>query len=176
METTRRRFAEMSCCLASRPTCSMRMSRRCSARVSSSSPASAASSFSAASVPASIFMARLTSSEAVSRSTLPISLRYMRTGSPVSMAVEVSARRARAREERLGLATRALGTERRASLTILASATLSDSPSSSSSNDSTSSSSSSPKSSSTETSAEKSSGESVAGEPLTSTPRERSAS
>ena len=91
----------------------MRMRRRCSARVSSSVPASAASSFSVASVPASIFMARLTSSEAVSRSTLPISLRYIRTGSPVSMAVEVSARRARAREERLGLATRALGTERK---------------------------------------------------------------
>ena len=85
-----------------------------------------------ASVPASIFMARWTSSEAVSRSTLPISLRYMRTGSPVSMTVEVSCLRARARLERLGLAVLALGTERRASLTAFASAALSDSPSSSS--------------------------------------------
>ena len=150
METTRRRFAEMSCCLASRPTCSMRMRRRCSARVSSISPFSAASSFSVASVPASIFMARWTSSSAVSRSTLPISLRYMRTGSPVSMTVEVSCRRAWARLERLGFETLALGTERRASLISLASLAASDSSSSSPSRESSSSekSSSEPKSSS----------------------------
>ena len=43
-------------------------------------------------------MARSTSSEAVSRSTLPISLRYMRTGSPVSITVEASMPRTRERE------------------------------------------------------------------------------
>ena len=153
----------------------MRMRRRCSARVSVSSPASAASSFSAASVPASIFMARLTSSEAVSRSTLPISLRYMRTGSPVSIAVEVSWRRARAREERLGLETRALGTERRASFTALASAALSDWSSSSSSNSSPETSSS--KSSSEESSSSMANSAGVDSEALlTSTPRARRAS
>ena len=97
METTRRRFALISACLASRPTCSTRERRRISARVSSSSPWFWASSFSVASRPASIFMARSTSSAAVRRSTLPISFRYMRTGSPVSMTVEASMPRGRVR-------------------------------------------------------------------------------
>ena len=126
------------------------MRRRCSARLSSMRPSSKSSSFWEAAVPASIFIARCTSSDAVSRSTLPISLRYMRTGSPVSITVVVSERRARAREERFGLETFALETERRASLTSRASFTASKSSSSSSSkSDESSKSSSDEKSSST---------------------------
>ena len=149
------------------------MRRRCSERVSSISPFSAASSFSVASVPASIFMARLTSSEAVSRSTLPISLRYMRTGSPVSMTVEVSTRRARARLERLGLDALALGTERRASLMALASLTASESSSSSSSRESSSESEPESSSKSSASSDEKSVEGALASLLMTSTPRER---
>ena len=153
------------------------MRRRCSERVSSISPFSAASSFSVASVPASIFMARLTSSEAVSRSTLPISLRYMRTGSPVSMTVEVSTRRARARLERLGLDALALGTERRASLMALASLTASESSSSSSSREPSSESESEPEpessSKSSASSDEKSAEGVLASLLMTSTPCER---
>ena len=93
METTRRKLASMSCCLASRPTCSMRPRRRFSRRSSSTPSASARSSSSVAATPASIFMARSISSAAVSRGTLPISLRYMRTGSPVSMVTPASALR-----------------------------------------------------------------------------------
>ena len=48
-----------------------------------------------AATPASIFMARSISSAAVSSGTLPISLRYMRTGSPVSMVTLASALRLR---------------------------------------------------------------------------------
>ncbi len=125
----------------------MRMRRRCSARVSSISPFSAASSFLEASVPASIFMARLTSSWAVSRSTLPISFRYMRTGSPVSMTVELSVRRERALDERLrvlplGVEERRISLAARASLRASASSSSSSSRSSSPSRSSSSSSSS----------------------------------
>ena len=65
MDTTRRRFASMSCCLASRPTCSTRPRRRFSRR-SSSRPSSSAlvKLSSAAATPASIFMARSISSAA----------------------------------------------------------------------------------------------------------------
>ena len=95
MDTTRRRLASMSCCLASMPTCSMRPRRRFSRRSSSMPSSSARSSSSVAATPASIFMARSISSAAVSSGTLPISFRYMRTGSPVSMVTPASALRLR---------------------------------------------------------------------------------
>ncbi len=63
----------------------MRPRRRFSRRSSSMPSSSARSSSSVAATPASIFMARSISSAAVSSGTLPISFRYMRTGSPVSM-------------------------------------------------------------------------------------------
>ena len=158
METTSLRFALISCCFASRPTCSIRIRRRCSALESSIFSSSKSSSFCVASVPASIFIARLTSSDAVRRSTLPISLRYMRTGSPVSITVEVSVLRARAREERLGLEVFALGTDFSASLTCRASlsAPASSSSSSSSSRGASSKSSSALTKSSSETVSENS--------------------
>ena len=105
MDTTRRRFASMSCCFASKPTCSMRPRRRFSRRSSSMPSSSALSSSSMAATPASIFMARSISSAAVSKGTLPISLRYMRTGSPVSMVTPASAPRLRAAERTLLLVT-----------------------------------------------------------------------
>ena len=86
----------MSCCFASKPTSSMRVKRRRSRRSSSISPLSAFSSCSPAATPASIFMARSISSAAVSSGTLPISFRYMRTGSPVSMVTLPSPERLRA--------------------------------------------------------------------------------
>ena len=85
----------MSCCFASKPTSSMRVRRRRSRLSSSISPASAFSSCSPAATPASIFMARSISSAAVSSGTLPISFRYMRTGSPVSMVTPPSFARLR---------------------------------------------------------------------------------
>ncbi len=83
-------------------------------------------------------MARWTSSEAVSRSTLPISLRYMRTGSPVSITVELSWRLERARLERFFAWF--FGAERSTSLAARASARASRSALSSSLISSTSSS------------------------------------
>ena len=89
MDTTRRRLASISCCLASRPTASTRVRRRLSRRLSSIPSSSARSSSAVAATPASLFMARSISSAAVSSGTLPISFRYMRTGSPVSMTAEL---------------------------------------------------------------------------------------
>ncbi len=86
----------MSCCFASKPTSSMRVRRRLSRRSSSMPSSSAFSSSSMAATPASIFMARSISSAAVSSGTLPISFRYMRTGSPVSMVTPASMSRLRA--------------------------------------------------------------------------------
>ncbi len=85
METTRRRLASIKACFASSPTCSTRVSLRFSRRLSSTLSSSARSSSSVAATPASIFIARSTSSAAVSNGTLPISFRYILTGSPVSM-------------------------------------------------------------------------------------------
>ena len=83
------------------PTCSTRVRRRRSRRSSSMPSSSAFSSSAVAATPASIFMARSISSAAVNSGTLPISLRYMRTGSPVSMVTDVSAERRRTFEERV---------------------------------------------------------------------------
>src|SRR5664280_282733 len=88
METTSRRLASMRASLASWPP---RTSLRSAARWavdSLATPASAASSRRAASLPATILSASSTSSAASSNFTLPISLRYMCTGSaadPVHM-------------------------------------------------------------------------------------------
>ncbi|MPN20139.1 hypothetical protein SDC9_167516 [bioreactor metagenome] len=73
----------------------MRPRRRFSRRSSSIPSSSAFSSSSVAAMPASIFIARSISSAALSRGTLPISLRYIRTGSPVSMVTPASALRLR---------------------------------------------------------------------------------
>ncbi len=81
METTSRRLASMRASLASWPP---RTSLRSAARWavdSLATPASAASSRRAASLPATILSASSTSSAASSNFTLPISLRYMCTGS-----------------------------------------------------------------------------------------------
>ena len=86
MDTTRRRLASASCCFArSPPLIAFFSSFSVSAGISPPDFSSSAScSFAAA--PAPMAWASSTSRSGVSRSTLPISFRYMRTGS--SMAKE----------------------------------------------------------------------------------------
>ena len=83
MDTTSRRLASARRCLARSPfliICSS--SRRTSGGISSPVRSSSASC-SAASMPAPMDLASSTSSSEVSRFTLPISFRYIRTGSSV---------------------------------------------------------------------------------------------
>src|SRR5215204_1004758 len=83
IDTTRRRLASISFFLASWPWRSVRWSSRSRVGVSLR-PLSVALSISAvAASPSSIALARMTSCSAVRSGTLPISLRYMRTGSLV---------------------------------------------------------------------------------------------
>src|SRR5215212_5289933 len=94
METTRRRLASTSFFLASWPWRSTRCSSRRRAAVSLR-PLSVALSISAvAASPSSIALARMTSCSAVRSGTLPISLRYMRTGSLVGALRASSSSRA----------------------------------------------------------------------------------
>ena len=99
METTRRRFALMSACLASRPTFSMRVRRRISARVSSSSPASAASRALGGLKTGLDLHGQIDLFGGGQQVDLAdLLLRYIRTGSPVSITVEASIPRTRERE------------------------------------------------------------------------------
>src|SRR5215211_3965366 len=94
MDTTRRRLASISFFLASWPWRSVRCSSRSRVGVSLR-PLSAALSISAvAASPSSIALARMTSCSAVRSGTLPISLRYMRTGSLVGALRASSSSRA----------------------------------------------------------------------------------
>src|SRR5512132_2641024 len=94
IDTTRRRLASISFFLASWPWRSVRCSSR--RRVGLSlRPLSVALSISAvAASPSSIALARMTSCSAVRSGTLPISLRYMRTGSLVGALRASSSSRA----------------------------------------------------------------------------------
>src|SRR5512132_2164052 len=94
IDTTRRRLASISFFLASWPWRSVRCSSR--RRVGLSlRPLSVALSISAvAASPSSIALARMTSCSAVRSGTLPISLRYMRTGSLVGALSASSSSRA----------------------------------------------------------------------------------
>ncbi len=78
METTRRRLASISFFLANWPSRSTRCSSRMRAVRAGVLPSSAV-----AASPSSIALARMTSCSAVNSGTLPISLRYIRTGSLV---------------------------------------------------------------------------------------------
>src|SRR4029453_19053007 len=94
MDTTRRRLASISFFLASWPCRSVRWSSRSRVGVSLR-PLSVALSISAvAASPSSIALARMTSCSAVRSGTLPISLRYMRTGSLVGALRAKSSSRA----------------------------------------------------------------------------------
>src|SRR5215217_4225857 len=94
MDTTRRRLASISFFLASWPWRSTRCSSRRRAAVSLR-PLSVVLSISAvAASPSSIALARMTSCSAVRSGTLPISLRYMRTGSLVGALRASSSSRA----------------------------------------------------------------------------------
>ncbi len=84
MDTTSRRLASASFCLAVSP--ARNSFRRAASKAgSTSSPSSRwrrrSASFCSASFPADMAWARLTSSSGVSSATLPISFKYMRTGS-----------------------------------------------------------------------------------------------
>src|SRR5215207_1638220 len=94
IDTTRRRLASISFFLASWPWRSVRWSSRSRVGVSLR-PLSVALSISAvAASPSSIALARMTSCSAVRSGTLPISLRYMRTGSLVGALRASSSSRA----------------------------------------------------------------------------------
>src|SRR4029453_2731913 len=94
MDTTRRRLASISFFLASWPWRSVRCSSRSRVGVGLR-PLSVALSISAvAASPSSIALARMTSCSAVRSGTLPISLRYMRTGSLVGALRASSSSRA----------------------------------------------------------------------------------
>src|SRR6266540_820012 len=94
METTRRRLASISFFLANWPCRSTRCSSRIRMVGSFLAAATDLSSSAVAASPSSIAFARMTSCSAVRSGTLPISLRYMRTGSLVGALRASSSSRA----------------------------------------------------------------------------------
>src|SRR5215218_5544508 len=94
MDTTRRRLASISFFLASWPWRSVRCSSRSRGGPSLRPPSVVLSISAVAPSPSSIALARMTSCSAVRSGTLPISLRYMRTGSLVGALSASSSSRA----------------------------------------------------------------------------------
>src|SRR5919109_2771959 len=94
MDTTRRRLASISFFLASWPWRSVRCSSRSRGGESLRAPSVVLSISAVAASPSSIALARMTSCSAVRSGTLPISLRYMRTGSLVGALRASSSSRA----------------------------------------------------------------------------------
>ena len=81
METTRRRLASARFCLARSPALMSFSISRLASGSNSTPSASISSSWRLVSWPVTMVWARATSCSLVSRSTLPISFKYMRTGS-----------------------------------------------------------------------------------------------